>query len=551
MNALAATGSVLGSAGLALLYVAPRRDLRIAGLAAWAAGLGCLALYLLPDVTTTVLAAAAVAGLVVACVGGWALLRWPYLLAFATLACLPARIPVRLGSEDTNLLLPLYAVVGSLALALAWQLVVRRDGRSRELGPIALPLGAFIAWTGLALTWTAGLRDGAIFVGAFLLPFGLLAVGFARLPWRGRLLTWLWAGLIGSALVFATVGLYQWVTRDIFWNPGVIVGNAYAPFFRVNSIFWDPSIYGRYLTVGILTALAGILLGVARGWRLAGLYLVVVTMWFGLLLSYSQSSFVALSVGIVVASFVVWRWRAVVSAVALVVAFAAVSAAVPSLRARAENKSRAGVNAITSGRANLVNQGIRIAFDHPVLGVGVGGFKRVYADRTGLQGRDPKKAASHTTPVTVAAEEGVIGLALFVWLLAVAAIATLSRLGFGFTSRVSLAVGVSLVAIAAHSLFYNAFFEDPLTWALLGLVGVVVTVPRKTAPAPAPSAVALPDGEREERSEDDAGQRIDQVRDLEHPAEEEQQEDGGRESRSAEPEQAGPQLRSNEDGRHR
>ena len=74
----------------------------------------------------------------------------------------------------------------------------------------------------------------------------------------------------------------------------MIVGNAYAPFFRVNSIFWDPSIYGRYLTIGILTALAGILLGGIRGWKIAGLYAVVAAMWVGLFFSFSQSSFVAL-----------------------------------------------------------------------------------------------------------------------------------------------------------------------------------------------------------------------------------------------------------------
>ena len=81
----------------------------------------------------------------------------------------------------------------------------------------------------------------------------------------------MWVGLVGTALAYASIGVYQWATRDVFWNPKVIVGNAYAPFFRVNSVFWDPSIYGRYLTVGILTALAGILLGGVRGWKLAGL----------------------------------------------------------------------------------------------------------------------------------------------------------------------------------------------------------------------------------------------------------------------------------------
>ena len=81
------------------------------------------------------LGAVGVGGLLVSAAGGWALLRAPYLLPFATLACLPARIPIKLGDEDANLLLPLYVVVGSLAVALGWQLIVRRDSRSVELGP--------------------------------------------------------------------------------------------------------------------------------------------------------------------------------------------------------------------------------------------------------------------------------------------------------------------------------------------------------------------------------------------------------------------------------
>ena len=59
------------------------------------------------------------------------------------------------------------------------------------------------------------------------------------------------------AVVFAVVGIYQYVTRDVFWNPKVIVGNAYAPFYRVNSVFWDPSIYGRFLVVAILASARG------------------------------------------------------------------------------------------------------------------------------------------------------------------------------------------------------------------------------------------------------------------------------------------------------
>ena len=177
-------------------------------------------------------------------------------------------------------LIPL--VLAGLALALAWALV-RGDDRARELGPVAWPLAAFLGWSGLSMLWAVDVHRGSILLGAFLLPFGLLAVGFARLPWRGRWLTWLWAGLVGTALFYAAVGGYQWFTRDVFWNPSVKVFNAYAPFFRVNSVFWDPSVYGRYLTVAILASLAGIVLGGVRGWRVAGLYAVVVATWLTLL----------------------------------------------------------------------------------------------------------------------------------------------------------------------------------------------------------------------------------------------------------------------------
>jgi hypothetical protein len=103
-------------------------------------------------------------------------------------------------------------------------------------------------------------------------------------------------------------------------------------------------------------------------------------------------------------------------------------------------------------------------------------------------------------PVTVAAEEGIVGLGFLGWLLAAAFLATLRGLGRGFTSRVSLATGVVLVAIAVHSVFYAAFFEDPMTWALLGLVGLAARVPKRTAPraaAPpvAPTEPAVPETE--------------------------------------------------------
>jgi hypothetical protein len=49
---------------------------------------------------------------------------------------------------------------------------------------------------------------------------------------------------------------------------------------------------------------------------------------------------------------------------------------------------------------------------------------------------------------------------------------TLRRLSPTLAGRTTLVCGVALVAIAVHSLFYNAFFEDPTTWGLFGLAAV-------------------------------------------------------------------------------
>jgi O-antigen ligase len=468
--------------------VAPRRELRLAGLVAWGAGLGLIVFDVAPEVSPRLLAAGLVAGLVLACLGAALLVQYPYLLPFATIACLPARIPIEVGGEEANLLLPLYGVVAAQALALGWQLAVRRDRRARELGPVTLPLAALVAWMGLTVLWTADEREAAIALGAFVLPFGMLTVAMSRLPWRGRLLTWLWVSLVGTALAYAGIGLYQWATREVFWNPKVIVGNAYAPFFRVNSVFWDPSIYGRYLTVGILTALAGVLLGGVRGTKISGLVVVIWAMWAGLVLSFSQTSFVALSAGITVAAIVVWGRRALAATVIVALLVGVGTFALPQVRDRVVDQGRSGIDKVTSGRANLVGQGVRIALDHPLGGVGIGGFEQAYTERVGLAGNARKKAASHTTPVTVAAETGLAGLVLLLWLVGAALRASLVGLGPGFTSRVSFAVGLTLLAIGVHSLFYNAFFEDPMMWALLGLIGLVTRVPRKPSPATAAGA---------------------------------------------------------------
>ena len=80
--------------------------------------------------------------------------------------------------------------------------------------------------------------------------------------------------------------------------------------------------------------------------------------------------------------------------------------------------------------------------------------------------------ASHNTPI-VAAETGLPGLALLTWLVFAALVLSFRRNPVATeTGRARLGFGLALVAIAVHSLFYNALLEDPLFWSLLGLAAV-------------------------------------------------------------------------------
>jgi O-antigen ligase len=150
-------------------------------------------------------------------------------------------------------------------------------------------------------------------------------------------------------------------------------------------------------------------------------------------------------------------------------ALLAVSLGVPQARHRILGK--AGFSHATGGRSKLVSNGVKVALHHPVIGVGTGGFRGAYAKLTHLkEGKDPKAAASHDTPITVASETGLPGLALLGWIVWVAFTVPFRRnRARAPTEKARLAFGLALVAIVVHSLFYDALFEDPLFWGAMAL----------------------------------------------------------------------------------
>ncbi|MGI8607182.1 MAG: O-antigen ligase family protein [Gaiellaceae bacterium] len=400
--------------------------------------------------------------------------RFPAWAPVALLVAAPFRIPVGIGGDDVLLLFPLYFVLAAAALAFVVRVLAGAD-----LKPIPLffagPAAAFALLAAISLTWSSDTRNGTIALVFFLLPFSALAAVVGRSPfepWTPRALA---ASLVSLACAFTAVGLWQLRSGDLFFAPDLEVGNAYTTFFRVTSVFKDPSIYGRHLVLAIVVLVAALWLG--RIGLLAGSALVAF-LWAGLYFSYSQSSMVALAAGVLAVSLAAAdpRGRRVVLATTL----ALVLLAVPMLVATGKDDS---LRRLTSGRSDLVENAVDLIREHPLVGVGIGAEARESRELARATG-DRVAKPSHTTPLTVTAELGVLGVLAYLAFLAGAAV-TLTRTYRRRDHAVGLALGAAFLVLVVHSLFYSGFFEDPLMWGTLAAAAALLAPLGAGAPSPA------------------------------------------------------------------
>ena len=149
------------------------------------------------------------------------------------------------------------------------------------------------------------------------------------MDWPAWVVTRSYGIAVVLALVFAGVGFVEYATKHIFLNQKLIESNQFESYFRVNSLFFDPNIYGRFLAL-VMIGLAAVLLWPRRRPRTVGVSAAVLAvLWGALILSFSQSSIAALLVGLAVLAALKYGLRpviavgAVVAVIGLVVVLAA------------------------------------------------------------------------------------------------------------------------------------------------------------------------------------------------------------------------------------
>jgi O-antigen ligase len=421
--------------------------------------------------------------------------------AFPLLAVftLPFRLPITADGRTVNLLVPLYLVVAAGTVVHLMPLLVRLCPRGARAGtgPVAdsspAPAGAdarFLpskpaSWASpRGVEWLLAIAVGlyalqtlysgdrakaAENIAFFYVPFALLFVILRDVRWTRELLARCLGIAVALAVVFAGVGFVEYYRKSLFLNPKVVAADQYDNYFRVNSVFFDPSIYGRFLALVMIAVITVVLAGCRR--RRDALAGAAVLAWLlaGLVTSFSQSSIAALLLGLAVLGAWCWGVRATayVAGGLLALAVAVVLLAPTSLHFGLKGSSGSASNA-TSGRTTLISGGLDLFAARPLEGYGSGSFETEYKRHSKASAASAANAtsASHTIPITIAAEQGIIGLAVYVALLA-AAFAVLFR-GAG-RSPARIAAAAAFAALVLHTWVYADFLEDPFTWTLLAL----------------------------------------------------------------------------------
>src|ERR671923_579948 len=306
---LAEIAGVIGAGGAAIAILAGRRWTLLAGFALLAAAEALLALSMAGDASTDRLVWAATlgagfAGLLLVAAAAAVFVRLPWLTIPALVVAAPFRLPFDFDRDyrfffafaeggKLGRLIPLYAVVTAASAAFLYR-VLRRNDVDSPARVVAVPVAAFLAFASVSLLWTRDIDAGANLLAFFLLPFAAMVA----IVVRSELADWLPKALaviaVGLALVFALVGLWQEATKDLFfYGPQLEVANAYSPFFRVTSLFTDPSLYGRHVVLGFAVLLVLLWAGRVNVFLAAAL---MTLLFAGLYFSYSQSSWAALFV---------------------------------------------------------------------------------------------------------------------------------------------------------------------------------------------------------------------------------------------------------------
>lgn len=332
-----------------------------------------------------------------------------------------ARQAGRWSAIGLGFTLPLWALLDGLLMGLlaaswlgsgAW----REKWRLIRTNPVAVAALLLFAWLLLGTLWGAGsLADRALAIKKYgeLLFIPILMSLMLERDVRTKAL---WGFAIGLIVTLAW-SYALWLGLP---SPGgLIKGEASNPF-----------VFKRHITHNILMAFGGLLFAVLawrttdRRWRIAWSTLSVLAVCNVLLMVQGRTGYLVLAALMMLFLHVIWGWKGTAGAVVLVgLLFASAYAVSPSFHQRIDqtvmnaqnwNPAVAGHEGITE-RLEFYDNTLEIIREHPLIGVGTGGFAGTYAKHVAPKGLKPT-SNPHNQYLLIMAQVGIVGVVLLLWL---------------------------------------------------------------------------------------------------------------------------------------
>jgi O-antigen ligase len=383
-------------------------------------------------------------------------------------------------------------------LILAWLAVVttadpddrqRRGLFSRE-PVLAAALTLFAAWACMSLVWAEVPEAAQSSVFRFALSFLLFPIALVALR-TPRHVMWLVAVFVVGSFVAVAFGVLTGAMEA-------------AEEQRLKGAGLNPNQLGTYLVASMV--LMGTLAANHR-WspaaRAAAL-LVAVLGGVAVFMTLSRGALVGLGAALIVAPMVIGRGRRLGALVLVIIAVVGAlgwyTAIAPAHAVdRITHPERGG----GSGREDLWRVGWRMVEDRPVQGVGAGNFPESsihYLLRPGSTQRDDiiidDKKVAHNIYLTVLSELGVVGLGLFLVVIAICLRCAL-RAAWRFAERddllmelVARGLFMALVSLLVADFFSSALYSKQL-WVLLATAPALLAMAERPGPVPGTEVTRL------------------------------------------------------------
>jgi putative inorganic carbon (HCO3(-)) transporter len=302
----------------------------------------------------------------------------------------------------------------SLVALAAW-LVWARRGRlgSRDAWPLLLPMLAFAGWSLVGAALSA-VPSESLRSTKTLLPLATVWVVFGVLDdaaaARRFVSSLLWA--LGAVAVVSIVQVATCAPARLDAVDPALPSALQRVFGKCRRAHGFYSIYMTLAGVLVVTLATMLPVIAAAGRRGVAVALAWVTSAVALALTLVRGAWLGFGAGVLVALAGVRRRWIAVAAVAVV---AALLVAVPRVRERAETIGDPA-DATTRERLAMADAGLRMLREHPVTGVGLGGVKRLYPVYAPPEAVRRHTSHLHNTPLQIAVERGLVGLALWLWI---------------------------------------------------------------------------------------------------------------------------------------